>query len=533
MDRWPEQPVGREGELAQIDAFLAARDALPAALLIEGPAGVGKTTLWRAGLDRAASAGFRTLTCRPAGTEVQLLFGGLSDLLAEDAVDLLATLPAPQRRALEVVLLLGEDRGRPADQRAVAAGVLGVLRGLAREGPVLLAIDDAQWLDPATVMVVEYALRRLRGAKVALLAAWRVDPIGPVAIPARRDGPGADPARSLEVERALEQPAIRLPVGPLSVGALHRIIRTRSGHSMPRPLLRRIHEASGGNPFYALEIARAMESHLDAWAAGEPLALSASLGELLVDRFATLGEGTRSALFVAAAASSPTPAMLEAVMGSDVADILRPAIDAGILRVDPGSIEFSHPLLAAAAYSMAGARERRHWHERLAEESNDPEARARHLATARPGQDVEVAELLHAAGQHASSRGAPAPAAELFTEAIRRLPDERVEQRATWTVEAAPTLRQAGDVALARQLLDGAIAELPAGLLRSDALLALSRLVEGGPGGGARELALIERALEDAETDPARRAAALLSREMWERHQDRFADALPIAREAL
>ncbi len=283
-----EQLVGREQELQAISRFLAARDALPAALLLEGQAGVGKTTLWQAGVDQASAAGYRVLTCRPAGTEVHLLFGGLFDLLGDHVATVVERLPKPQRRAINSVLLLEDDGGRPADQRAVAAGVLGVIRELASDQPVLLAIDDAQWLDPTSVVVVEYAIRRLRRARVAVLASWRFDPFS-----ARPTGNGhagsADGTRGLNLERALERAPIRVAVGPLSTGALHRILRLRTGQSIPRPLLRRLHEASGGNPFYALEIAHAMEGRLDAWA-GEPLALSSSLNDLLDHRFAALDE---------------------------------------------------------------------------------------------------------------------------------------------------------------------------------------------------------------------------------------------------
>ncbi len=213
--------------------------------------------------------------------------------------------------------------------------------------------------------------------------------------------------------------------------------------------------------------------------------------------------------------------------------ILQPAVQASIVRIDEARIEFVHPLLATAAYSVPTATARRDLHARIAEVAGEPEARARHLALATVGPDLEVAELLHAAGQHARSRGAPAAAGELFAEAIRRLPAGTLDERARWTVEAAPVLRQAGDTRLARSLVEGVIDELPTGPIRSDALLALSRLVEGDAGGDALELDLIGRALEDAGGDPARRAAALLSREMWERHQDRLAEALELAREAL
>ena len=470
------------------------------------------------------SAGYHVLTCRPVGTEVHLLFGALTDLLADHIGGALPELPTPQRRAIEVVLLLDEDRGRPAEPRTVAAGVLGLIRELVRDDPILLAIDDTQWLDPASAMVLEYALRRLGAEQVAILASWRFDPLLD-SIPTER--------RGLDLGRAFERPPVRVMLGPLSVGAIHQILRMRTGEAVPRPLLRRIHEASGGNPFYALEIARAMEGGLQDWTSGEPLALTASLNDLLVRRFAGLGKDTRAALFVAAAASSPTADLVGTVMGIAPDPILQPALDAAIVRVDSSRIEFTHPLLAAVAYSLQGSAERGTWHARLAEAVSEPEARARHLALATPGPDPKVAEILHSAGQHARSRGAPAAAGELFAEAIHRLPVSELERRAAWTVEAAPVLRQAGDTQLARALIEVVIDELPSGPLRSDALLALSRLVEGDAGGDTLEMTLIERALGEAGDDPARRAAALLSREMWERHQDRLAEALLLAREAL
>ena len=526
MDGAREPLVGREQELEAIVRFLAARDRLPAALVVEGLAGIGKTTLWREAIDRASETGYRVLTCRPASTEVHLLFGALSDLLVDNIAGVLPRLPAPQRRAIGVVLLLEDDRGRPAEPRTVAAAVLGLVRELARDEPILIAIDDAQWLDPASAMALEYVLRRLGTAPVAVLASWRIDPLAGSA-------PDGEARGGFDLQRALERPPERLPVGPLSVGALHRILRLRTGETVPRSLLRRIHDASGGNPFYALEIARAMEMGKGDWASGEPLALSASLNDLLVSRFASLDDQTREALFVVAAASPSKPELVESVIGTSGTVALAPAVEAAIVRLEDGRVEFVHPLLATAAYSLQSATDRRALHARIADALAEPEARARHLALAKPGIDSEVAELLHAAAQHARSRGAPAAAGELFAEAIRRLPEGELERRGAWTVEAAPTLRHAGDTRLARELVEGVIDELPAGPVRSDALLAMSRLVEGDPGGDTLELELIGRALDDAGDDPARRAAALLSREMWERHQDRLSDALDLAREAL
>ena len=135
MDSTRDQLVGREQELETIARFLAAREALPAALLVEGPAGVGKTTVWREAVDSGLATGYRVLTCRPAGTEVHLLFGALTDLLVGHIEHVIPRLPHPQRRAIEVVLLLEDDLGRAAEPRTVAAGVLGLLRELVRDGP--------------------------------------------------------------------------------------------------------------------------------------------------------------------------------------------------------------------------------------------------------------------------------------------------------------------------------------------------------------------------------------------------------------
>jgi ATP/maltotriose-dependent transcriptional regulator MalT len=524
--------VGREAELESLTAFLGDRDALPGGAVIEGPAGAGKTTLWRAALDHAEANGYLVLACRPAGAEVQLSLAGLSDLLEPHLAAVLPALPVPQRRALEVALLLEDDGGQRRDQRAVSAGVLNALRELARTQPVLLAIDDAQWLDGPSTAVIEYALRRLGDARVAVLASRRTSS-ATVRKPALVEG--------LRLERAFDGPLLRVEVGPLSLGAMHRLLRTRTGLDLNRRTLQRIHETSGGNPFYALELARAVERSREVSASGgagasagsEPLPLSADLSELLGQRLADLPAATRDALFVAAAASQPTLDLLDAVIERSADAALSPAIEASIVRIEDGAIEFVHPLLAAAAYATEEASGRRRWHARLADASADPEARARHLALARQGPDAEVAALLHEAARLALIRGAPAAAAELFAEAVARLPGAASLDRAQWTIEAAPILLTAGDATQARTMLELAVGELPAGPLRSDGLLLLAGLMDDATGGNVRALQLVEQALVEAGSDAGRQAAALLDREQLERSQDSLGDALPIARRAL
>jgi DNA-binding CsgD family transcriptional regulator len=529
--------VGREGELDRILAFLGRRDELPAGLVLEGQAGAGKTTLWRAGVEAAEVAGYRVLACRAAGAEVQLSHGTLTDLLEPHLDAILPALPAPQRRALEVALLLEDDAGSPPDRRAIAAGALNAIRTLARELPLVIAVDDAQWVDAPSAEVLEFVLRRLGTAQVAVLASRRLpSPTAP--------SPGA--TAGLRPERALERPATHVEVGPLSVGAIQRILRTRTTVEASRRTIQRIHETSGGNPFYALELARAIEGDRasEATAAGgEPLALGSDLGDLLTERMEGLADATREMLFVAAALTQPTVAGIASAAGRTEADVdvgLAPAVRASIVRVGHGErrdIEFAHPLLAAAAYNALDPPERRLWHARIAAVATDPESSARHLAFARPGPDPEVAARLASAARVARDRGAPTAAAELFLEALDRLPSPKDEasrlRRAELVVDATPSLQASGEAERARAFVEAAIAEVPPGPVRCDLALLLTELVEDDEAGAALSIRLIEQALGDANGDPRRTALALLDREQMERSMDNSPGALLLAREAL
>jgi predicted ATPase len=161
---------GRAAELGRIRAFLDEAAAGPAVLLIEGPAGIGKTTLWSAALDMARERGWWVLSCRPVQSEAPLSFSALADLFDAVPESGLAGLPGPQRHAVDVALLRAEPGPQPPDQRAVAVALLGVIRALGDTAPVLIAVDDLTWLDRASAVVLEYALRRLTAQPAGLLA---------------------------------------------------------------------------------------------------------------------------------------------------------------------------------------------------------------------------------------------------------------------------------------------------------------------------------------------------------------------------
>jgi hypothetical protein len=163
------QIVGREAELAALRGFLGGHAI---AFVLSGGPGIGKTTLWEGGIAAARAEGLRVLVTRASSAEAQLSFAALSDLL-NDVDEELGLLPVPQRHALEVALLRAEPFGAPPEQRAIALGFLNSLRSLSEHGAVLVAIDDVQWLDPASAEVLVFAARRLERADVRFLIAKR------------------------------------------------------------------------------------------------------------------------------------------------------------------------------------------------------------------------------------------------------------------------------------------------------------------------------------------------------------------------
>jgi predicted ATPase len=282
--------VGREEDLGSLYAFIGdAGGGLPA-LVLEGEAGIGKSTLWLAGLEHARARGLRVLSSRPAEAERSLAHVGLGDLFADVLDDVLPALTAPKRRALEVALLREEASADPVDDRALAVTVHSVLQILGERAPILIAVDDVQWLDPSSSSALAFALRRLDEQVLVLLTRRLVD--------------GAQPSA---LEQALTAECVqRLPVGPLSVGALHRFLRDRVDRPFARQTLLRIHEKSGGNPFMALELARILDVDIKPL---QPLAVPESLEALVRVRISGLPASTREALALASALGTPSESL--------------------------------------------------------------------------------------------------------------------------------------------------------------------------------------------------------------------------------
>jgi DNA-binding CsgD family transcriptional regulator len=442
--------VGRERELDAIRSFLAGGDGRSRVLRLEGVAGIGKTTLWEAAIGAASERGLRVLAARPLEVETRISFAAVGDLLAGVLDEIATELPDPQVRALEVALLLRDPDGPPPGPQAIAFAFLSALRALARATPTLVAIDDLQWLDQPTAVILTYAARRVGDERIRFLFTTRTD--------------GSPEAAGTAVDGTAVE-ALRLT--PLSPGALQRMFHETFGDGLSRPLLHRVHSTSGGNPFYALELGRALAQQANRLQPGQPLPVLSSLSSLVDQRLDSLPDATARALRIAALSPEPTVALLEAAMGAPFD--LSPAVTANVVSVEHGRVVFSHSLLSAAIAAKLSGPERMDIHQRLGELSTDPEGRAHHLALSASVPAAGIAAELESAAGAARARGSPGASADLLEHALRLSPpgDDGVVRR---TLAAADVHFETGDTDRALTLLEALTEELPPGGERAEVL---------------------------------------------------------------
>ncbi|RAV13898.1 LuxR family transcriptional regulator [Mycolicibacterium sp. GF69] len=454
-------------EEAAVAYFLGSASHAPSALLIDGEAGIGKTTLWQATLERARDDGFRVLSARNVSAESVLAYATLADLLADiDPVEF-AGLPTTQRVAVEQIRRADRADAVRTDRRAVAAAFLSVIEGLARHRPLLLAIDDVQCVDPSSAHVLSYTARRLSGP-VGVLGTMRTD--------------GEQVAHSwLQLRRP--DATQRVSLRPLDSRALHAVVTQHIERPLSRSQMAGIYQTSGGNPFYAIELAKVADERTDA-------SLPTTLAAVVQARLDGLGSDTMRALLAVAAAAHPTVDLVAGATGSDhdrAVEVLEVAEGEDIIVIEGSRIRFTHPLLATGVYTGASPDERRQMHAELAAVVVEPELQARHLALAARAGDPQTVAALDRAAQAAQTRGAPMAAAEL-TELAFALGAQTVERR----MRLAGYYFDAGDPTRARTLLEAVVPDLQPGPLRAEALhmLAVVRFVDDGYGEAVRLLAM-------------------------------------------
>jgi DNA-binding CsgD family transcriptional regulator len=478
--------VGREDELAALLDLLGAPDRLFAAAVVVGEAGIGKTTLSLAAAEVAEASGYLVLSTRPSEAEARFSFVGLADLIGGVVADVLPQLPRPQRRALEAALALSGSDGAAAEESVVAFAFLNVLRRLAVANRLLLVVDDVQWLDAPSLAMLRFALSRLARDRVTVI------------LTARDEVP-------LWLQRGVAQERLlTIELGPLSVGALHELLRARGGAVLARPTLLRVWETSGGNPFFALELVGALrrrggDGRLDP---GTELPVPANLADLVQERLDRLGAPGLAVARVVAMLAEPTVGLLDAAVGRKAQTGLAEALEAGILEAEGQRLRFAHPLLRSAVAARFTPSQRRALHARLAVLVSEEEERARHLALATPRPSREVAAVVEKAAETAYTRGAAGAAAELLELAVRLTPTNDADDMRTRILDCADRLCEAGDGRRAIALLEDVCRTAPAGIARAAALARLARTVDVIV--GAREAVdLYRQALAEAEADDA------------------------------
>ena len=498
--------VGREAERQLLTRFLddgalvrsdpagagTVSDQTPnVAAILTGPAGIGKTALWEWTVGLAARMGYLVLTARTGAAEARLPWVALTDLLRTAPPAVLAALPPPQRTALHAVMLLS-DSAAAVDERAVGTALWSVISVQAAAGPVLIALDDLPQLDTASAAALRFALRRIVAPnRVRLVASAR----------------GAS-SRWAPLDGLPGDAVLQVDVGPMTVGALFELLAVRLGLRLARPVLLRVHQTSGGNPLYALELARALDRLEIVPRAGVPLAVPSSLDELVAERV----RSSRPDELQIAAGTAASARFTDAGLAAAAVDR---AVAAGLVVADEPVvlnghriIRAAHPLVGAAAYAALPAAGRRALHRRLADSSDDPLERARHAALAATKADSRIARALDVGVAAALAAGAPDIAADLSRLALEHT--ESVAGRAARLDLLADALVRAGDSPGAVEAQRQAIALTPEVSERARRRIRLAEMATEVIGWGAAADEL-QAAAAEAAADPVVRSEALLT----------------------
>ncbi|NIH83804.1 AAA family ATPase [Amycolatopsis granulosa] len=427
---------GRSAELAVLSEALASISESGSAIVIDGEAGIGKSTLLAAVADRATADGFRLLGCSGVQSHTEVGFAGIHELI-HPLLGEAAELPPRQRGAL--MTAFGLEDGPAPDRLLVSLAVLGLLEEAATRRRLLLVVDDVQWLDQSSLDVLAFVARRLTNAPLMLLCAERA-------------GPGS--AVRLEGVR-------RLPLTPLEPGDARQLLAHTLRHS-PREidvhLQQRVLEQASGNPLAVIELSAALGESRSRTVAfsGEPLPTSQRVERAFLTQLEALPDGSRLLLLLIAAAQGSVSEVHAAArsIGLGFTEELAPLERAGLVTVGGGHVHVRHPLLRSTAYGAAPLSARAIVHRALADTTIDPTRAAWHRAEAAFGPDEEVAADLERAAELTRARGAGAESAAALRRAALLSP--AVEDRVRRLAAAADVARGAGLTAEAISILQEA-----------------------------------------------------------------------------
>lgn len=458
--------------------------------MIQGEPGVGKSALVE--YARGTASGMRVLVLRAARAEAELAFAGLHALLSP-VLPLLDRLPEVQARALGGLLGL---RAQDDPQLLPAfAGVLGLLAESAEEVPLLVAVDDAHWLDQGSAAAISFVARRLQAEQVAVVIA-------------QREGESQLDSEGLAVLR----------LGGLGPEAARALLEAELGSPVSPVVSRVLAERCAGNPLVLLEVGRKLSpEQLSARAPlPGPVPVPPDLAETFLPAVRVLPPGTQRLLLLGAVGEGLPEAVVSAAaaeLGEVSEEALLPAEQAGLVTLEGGRVKFRHPLVALSVHSVATSLERRRVHRALAgalSSAEDEDRRAWHLAAAAPGPSEEVASLLEAAGERARRRGGFGSQAAALVRAAEL--SEEHSQRARRLHAACRASYWAGDKPRALQLGQEALALAKDPLVRVDVVhqLAVIAQFDVALRSSAPSTASLEKAAAEVEPQDAARAVALL-----------------------
>jgi DNA-binding CsgD family transcriptional regulator len=370
-------PIGRGDLLARLTELLSAQSAR---VELVGEPGIGKTTVLRSAASGYAST-CRVIAVTASETERLVGLATASDLV-QALGDVEARLPERVRKHLRSLTNPLDDGASALDQRIVGVALAALIREAALDRPLLLVVDDFQWVDDASYVLLAYALRRTLESDVRAMVAKRPS------------------------EDRLLKDATSVEVGAVDVGALRGLVASQLSRVLPIDVAAALHTAVGGNPMYAMETVRALPPHATAL----DVRLPQRLADLVVSRVNKLPDGCRSVLLDVAVRGR------ESLHSLSEPDRLDPAFDARIVQHRGSVVEFVHPLLRQAAIDAAGPGELRRAHLAAAEAASDAPTRALHVAAMDLRDDEAVASELESASD-AAYRVGDGPGARFLAQA--------------------------------------------------------------------------------------------------------------------
>ncbi|MBX8689862.1 AAA family ATPase [Mycobacterium sp. 20091114027_K0903767] len=420
---------GRSAELASITDTLTAISTGGAALVVDGEAGIGKSTLLSAAADWAVANGYSRLGCSGLPSQSEVGFAGIHELV-HPVLAHTAALPPRQRTALLTAFGLAE--GPTPDRLLVSLAVLGLLEEAASRRRIILIVDDAQWLDQSSLDVLAFVARRLSNAPLMMLCAERTGLDG--AAP-HLDG------------------LARLTLGPLAPEYARQLLSSTAQHA-DALLQQRVLDQANGNPLAVIELSSSLgERGGTAVFSGEPLPTTRRVERAFLSQLGELADTSRLLLLLISASEAQLPEIDVAAkyLGLALTDELAPLERAGLITVGGSRVHVRHPLIRSTVYGAAPLASRAVVHRALADAADDPVRAAWHRAEATFGTDEQVAAALEAAARQAQARGAGAESAAALRRAAVLSPEPAVRVRRL--ADAAEMARSSGMTAEAISIL--------------------------------------------------------------------------------